>query len=409
MAESKRKARGLDDIEPAPASPAPAKRAKKKTAKKAAKKSAPKPPGKKKEPLRVPNAADYLKGLRSFKDVNEEDVAFLDDDALEVSTGVSEWLPTGSIAIDRLLGGGWPVGRIIEIAAWENVGKSTMVLQAIAMLQALGHVCMLIETETALEKKYAVSLGVDPSSLIIHKAETIEEAFVGMDRGLALQEAHIANLTKKNLMPPALVIFWDSLAGTPTEAERDGAADDDHVAVAAKRVKLNMRRLAQRIGGARACLIFTNQFYESIGQKGLKTYGGSGVRYYASVRLWLSRIQSLKVGNNVVGHVIQAKLKKTRVNIPKPPAELGLIYGAGIHNAWTLYEWGKKHGTGEKHPKWIEQGGGWNYLMFPDGTYEAFQRTFLGFAELLEKHPAVYAQMVEAYGTEQVLGGNEDE
>lgn len=415
-----RKGRGLDDLEPAPAA------SPKKTEKSKPGEKAPTPPKKEKavdvKPL---DAGGYLAIARGMKDVDEDDYAVASD-PLAFLGDVTEWIPTGSIAIDRLLGGGYPLGRVIEVAAWEQVGKSTLLDQSIAMAQSLDDVCLLIDSEQTRDRRYSSRLGVDLDKLIVCKAETVEEAFVGMDRMLAIQEAQIARLAtaaeelrrrRKNeeadaLRAPRLFMVWDSLAGTPTEAERSGAADDSHVAEAAKIVRLNMRRLAGRIANARAVLVFANQFYENIGPfGGLKSYGGSGVRYATSVRLWLTRKNALKVGEATVGHIVEAKLKKTKVSIPKPPAELGLLYGAGIHNAWTLWEWGKKNGApGIAGHTWVKQAGSWSYLMYPDGkTYDSFQGTFLPFAELLAKHPAVYEAMASGYMAEQVVaGGGED-
>lgn len=389
-----RKGRSLEDLE-APASlQKPAKKTAKKSAKKASTKTA------KKEPrVVVPSAEDYLKELRAMKGVDEEDFAFMGD-PIAWTSNVNEWIPTGCLAIDRLIGGGWPVGRIVEVAAWENVGKSTLLDQSIGMAQGLGHITALMDTEQGRDEKYSRALGVDPGKLILGKAETIEEAFEGFDRILAIQEAHIQKLAKVGKKPPAMLLVWDSLAGTPTKAERDGAADDKHVAEAAKRVKLNLRRLTQRIAHARVCLVFTNQFYQDIGPfASIKTFGGGAVRYYTSLRLWLTKKESLKVGNDVVGHIIQAKIKKTRVSAPRPPEDIGLIYGAGIHNAYTLFEWGKNRGVGDAH-KWVQQAGGWSYLMRPDGTHAAFQRSFIGFAEQLRQEPAIYQQMAAQYMAE---------
>ena len=412
-----RKARGLDDLEPAPASEAPAKKKPaKKAGKKIAKKLAKKAPAPKSKPerVKVPDAADILRDLRAMKGVEEDDFAMFTD-PLAWTSSVTEWLPTGSIAIDRLIGGGWPVGRIVEVAAWESVGKSTLLDQSIAMAQSLGSTCVLIDSEQARDEAYTRALGVDLDQLIVHKAEVIEDGFVGLDRVLAIQEAYIAKLAPKGLKPPPMLIVWDSLGGTPTRAERDGAADETHVSTAARNIKMNMRRLAQRIANARAVLVFSNQFYEQIGGfGGLKSYGGSGVRYFTSVRLWLTKQNGLKIGDAYVGHIIQAKLKKTRVNKPRPPAQLGLIYGAGIHNAWTLWEWGKKNGVAPPEAKpghtWVSQAGGWSYLIQPDGTYDAFQRTFLGFADALGARPDTYARMVKDYMAEEVsgFGGDDD-
>jgi len=385
------------------------------------KKEAPNP-HQKAPPVAPLDAAGFRDALRKLKNVDEDDF-YVHEDALSFASDVTEWIRSGSIAIDRLLGGGYPMGRIVEVAAWESVGKSTLLDQGIASAQAQGDTCVLIDSEPGRDSSYTTRLGVDPAKLIISRVETIEAAFHAIDQCLSIQEAQIAMLAKAAaelrkrkreeeaaaLRQPRLFIVWDSLGGTPTNAEAEGAADDSHVAEAAKLVKLNMRRIANRIANNRACLVFANQFYENIGPgfgPGLKSYGGSGVRYFASVRLWLSRIASLKAGEAVVGHVVEAKLKKTKVSLPKPPAQLGLIYGAGIHNAWTLWEWGKTHGIAPGHT-WTAQRGSWGYLMFPDRTYESWQGTFLPFAEVLEKHPAVYAQMVDAYMAEQAVGGDE--
>lgn len=376
---------------------------KKKKAARSVVEAAPKPPTRKKAKksprIVIPSATDYLDALQKLKGVEKDDFAFMAQPTAWTST-VDEWLPTGCLALDRLIGGGYPVGRYTEVAAWEGIGKSTLLDQSIAQSQRDGAITALIDSEQARDESYTASLGVDLSKLIISKAETIEEAFLAIDRLVSIQEAHVAKLAPKKKRPPPMLIAWDSLAGTPTKNERDGAADDSHVADAARRVKLNFKRLQQRIAKARVALVFTNQFYQGIGAfASLNTYGGSGVRYGTSLRIWLSRKGSLRSGNEVVGHILEAKLKKTRIAKPRPPAEMGLIYGAGVHNAYTLFEWGKRHGTSESH-RWIQQKGAWSYCMFPDGEYQAFQGTFMGFAEFLNEHPDIYAQMAEQYKNE---------
>lgn len=345
-----------------------------------------------------PKAADYLTDLRAMKGVDKEDYAFFDD-PLAWTANVDEWLPTGSLAIDQLTGGGWPVGRIVEVAAWEGVGKSTLVDQSIAMAQRQGAVAVLIDTERSRDRSYMQALGVDTSKLIVHDVETVEDSFAGIDRVLALQESYI----EKGEDAPPMLIVWDSLAATPTSAEREGASDDSHVAEAAKWVKQNLRRLCTRVSKARASLVITNQFYQTIGPfSTLRTYGGGGPRYYTSIRLFLTRKGQLKAGDRVVGHVIEAALKKTRVGPPRQPTSLGLIYGAGIHNAFTLYEWGQQHGAAPDH-RWIKRAGAWTYLVLPDGSQEPFQGTFIGLAELLSQRPDVYQQMAESYLNEGII------
>lgn len=387
-AKKPKKARSLEGT-PAPASP-PKKKAPRKKKRGASTSKA-----------KVPTAADYLRDLRAMKDVTKEDFAMMGDPLAHVSP-VKEWLSTGCVALDRLTGGGWPLGRICELAAWESVGKSTLLDQSIAAAQRAGAVCVLIDSEQARDEAYTAALGVDLDKLIIHKAETIEQAYIGIDRVLALQEAHIDRLKRsKGKEVPPMLIAWDSLAGTPTKAELEGAADDSHVAVAAKLNKLNMRRMVQRIAHSRATLIFANQFYQDIGPfASLKTYGGSAIRFFTSLRVWLTRTGTLKISNRQVGHVIQAKLKKTRISRPRPPAELGLLWGAGIHNAYTLFEWGKTAGVDDTH-RWIKPGqSGWTYLMMPDGTHQVFPHRWIGFAEVLAENPALYETLLAQYQAE---------
>lgn len=348
------------------------------------------------------NAKDYLEQLRGLKGVDDDSFAVASDPIAALAP-VSEFLPTGVFALDRLIGGGWPVGRIVEVAAWEQVGKTTLLTQAIANHQRNGAVCVLIDSESAQDPGYMRALGVDTDALIVAAAAegrvmTVEDVFVQIDRILAVQEAQVS----KGVAVPPMVIIWDSLGGTPSKAELEGDAGDKHVASAAKIIKLNFRRLTQRLPGARGTLVFANQFYENIATGGYgggkKSYGGSGVRYHTSLRIWLSRIKALRLGDAPAGHVVQAELKKTRIVKPAPPAQMGLLYGYGIHNAWTLYQWGQRHGTDPTtHPHWIRTAGAWSYLHLPDGTHQTFQRSYVGLAELLAENPEIYRQVAESY------------
>lgn len=668
---------------------------------------------KKSRKARALTAADYLDDLRALKKPKDEDeFAFFSEDIFQHT--VDEWIPTGSLAIDKLIGGGWPVGRVAEMASWEGVAKSSLIDMSIAQCQQMGGVACLIDTEAARDEKYTRALGVDVDKLIVYNAETIEESFAGIDKMLAVQEKRAAETKGK---PPLLMICWDSLVGdsrvmtpqgevelssvrpgdwaycvadnltvrqvraaqrtgrnkpivrlrfrwwkdrshegeirltpehkvmlcdrtykraadlvmgdrilstsriltneksgekrwrlssialpkkwayehrlfaealfgpvpvghvvhhrngdetdnsednlevlawaahasghwktasasrktatseqararlkawwagktpeqrseigasasrlmwkkksgdpawhrslserssrwhaqrraarttelrslvlieglslpkaadrmgiglhhlktwmrqwdisleenhlvldvqpsgradtydlvmdedapnfvangivvhnsvggTPTTAERDGAADEAHVMEAARAIKMNLRRIALRLSKLRTTLVLTNHFYQTIGTfASLKTYGGSGIRYFCSVRVWLTKKEQIKVGQRPVGHVVEAKLKKTRVGLPAPPVELGLIWGGGIDNSYTLFEWGLANGVSPEH-RWVAQRGAWYYLMLPDGTHEVFQNGFLGLGEIFRNRMDVYGQMVEGY------------
>lgn len=351
------------------------------------------------KPARKPKpgltAKDYLDELRALKKPKEdEEFAFFSDDLF--THPVTEWIPSGSLAIDKLTGGGWPVGRISECAAWESVGKSTLLDQSIAQCQRIGGVACLIDTEAARDERYSRLLGVDLDKLIVHSAETIEAAFTGIDKMLAVQEK-LVDEAKGKAQPPILFIVWDSVGGTPTVAERDGAADEAHVMEAARSIKMNFRRLALRLSSLRAALVCTNHFYQTIGPfASLKTYGGSGIRYFTSLRVWLTKKDTLRMGTEQVGHAIEAKLKKTRIGPPTAPVEVGLLWNAGIDNAYSLFEWGKTHGVSPEH-RWVALHGSWYYLMLPDGTHETFQRGFVGLGELFQRRMDVYELMATAY------------
>ncbi len=349
---------------------------------------------KKEPPVKVdPNS--YLKDLLALRKKDEPpDFAMLVD-ALHGS--VSRRIPTGSLALDRMMGGGWPEGRIIEVAGWEGIGKSTLLDQAAAQCQRMGGIPALIDSEAARDIAYTTKLGVDVSQCILVDIDDIEEGFDQLDKILVVQSMKREALAKKGKEPPTVLVLWDSLGGTPARAELKGASDDAHVSPAARVISLNFRRIVSSLARNRVTLVFANHFYQQIGGfGGLRTYGGKGVRYYPSIRLWLSRTGPLTIGDNVVGHIIKAQLRKTKVGPPRPDELLGLVHTGGIDNSYTLFEWGLK---GESSPgeKWIHTAGSHRYLRPPGAEPIHFQRSHMGLAEILTEHPDIYAQMAAAY------------
>lgn len=351
-----------------------------------------------KKPAEV-TPARFVADLQQIRGVTERDFALMSS-PLAWLAPVTAHLSTGMLGLDRLLGGGWPQGRLIEVAAWESVGKSTILDQSIAQAQRQGAVCALIDSEHARDPEYTERLGVDLKKLIVVRADTIEQGWLAVDQLMALQEAYQKKAGKTGKAPP-LFVCWDSIAGCPTQAELMGDVSDQHVASAAKRNKLALRRLTQRAAAANATFLFTNQFYQPIGQmtQALKTYGGTGFRYFTSVRLYLTRLRALRIKDQDVGHVVRVKLQKTRIGKPKAPTELGLLYGAGVHNAYTLFEWGKTAGHSASH-RWVVQRGAWAYLHPVDAEPLPFQGAYLGFADVLDAHPEVYRQMAAQYLSE---------
>ncbi len=270
---------------------------------------------------------------------------------------------------------------------------------------------MLIDTERSRDKRYSAKLGVDPSKLIASRVETVEQVWETMERAIDVQEAIAIATRKQGKEPPPMLIVWDSLGGTPTDAELKADTDDKLIADAAKRNRFNLRRMNARIDHLRVAIVICNHFYQGIGPfASLSTYGGAGVRYFTSLRLWLTRKTAVKIGDRVVGHVVQAKLKKTRVRSPSAPVESALIYGAGFDNSFTLYEWGKKAGaTGADDHRWIVESGKWTYVMLPEGGYEACEQRFVGLADLFRSKPDLYARLATQYLAEDVGAGEDDE
>ena len=343
-------------------------------------------PAKKKAPKKKPamSAQDFLEGIEADED---DEFSFYSDQMLAGDGDVAR-MGTGILAVDRLTGGGWPIGRMTELAAWEGIGKSTLIDQSIAETQRNGGRAALIDTENARDLSYMATLGVDS------RASTIEGCFKAIDRLLDRREQELAT---HDLKP--MLIVWDSIGGTPTQKELDGGPEDGHMMGAARVLKLNMRRVHWRLERLRVALVCTNHYYKTIGPfASLKTYGGSAILYFATFRVWLSNKGQLKIGTQVVGHQVEVKLKKTRLGPPRTPEIAGLIHGRGFDNSFSLFEWARTHGAAAGHT-YVAQRGAWYTLsMVPDDPEPTtFQRGFAGFGELLQTRSEVYAELVKRY------------
>lgn len=326
---------------------------------------------------------------------------------------VDQWASTGVLGLDKLMGGGWPMGRISEVCAWESVGKSTLLDQTMARAQPAGIVCALVDSEQARETAYTERLGVDVKRVTLAEADDIEDGFVQVDKIISVQERRRAEIARAKTkegragqVAPVLIL-WDSIGGTPARAELEGAPDEAHVAAAARVINLDFRRIIARLAKNRVTIVFSNHFYKQIGGLAgghLTAYGGKAVRYYPSIRLWMSRTGPLKIGSDekgrIVGHTVEAKLRKTKVGRWKPPIELGFVEGAGFDNAYTLYEWGRKHGVGAAYPdhRYIAERGRYKYLSIPGQSEEVpFEDGFLGLGRLLAEKPEHYQVLAAAF------------
>jgi recombination protein RecA len=252
-------------------------------------------------------------------------------------------IPTGSISIDSALGvGGFPRGRVIEVYGPESGGKTTLTLHVIAEAQKLGGQAAFIDAEHALDPVYARKLGVDVDNLLVSQPDKGEQA-------LEIAEA----LIRSNSVD---IIVVDSVAALVPRAELEGDMGDAQMGLQARLMSQALRKLTGIVAKSRTCLIFINQIREKIGVmfgNPETTTGGRALKFYASVRIDIRRIQSIKEGDRVVGSRTRAKVVKNKVAAPFREAEFDIIYGEGVSREGDLIDVGVTAGVLEKSGTWI--------------------------------------------------------
>ena len=253
-----------------------------------------------------------------------------------------EALSTGSLSLDLALGiGGVPKGRIVEIYGPEASGKTTLALHVVASAQKAGGEAAYIDVEHALEPAYARALGVDIDSLLISQPDTGEQA-------LDIRES----LVRSGAVD---VVVVDSVAALIPRTELEGEIGDSVVGVLARLMSQAMRRLAGAISKNNCTVIFINQLRQKIGVmygNPETTPGGLALKYYASVRIDVRRVESLKVGGEVIGNHTRAKVVKNKVAPPFKEAEFDIMYGEGISRVGEIIDLGVKLDI-------IDKGGAW--------------------------------------------------
>lgn len=257
-----------------------------------------------------------------------------------------EAIPTGSIGLDRALGiGGVPKGRIIEIYGPESSGKTTISLQIAAESQKNGGQIAMIDAEHALDPTYARALGIDTDNLIVSQPDNGEMA-------LEIAEA----LVKSGAID---VLIIDSVAALVPRAEIEGEMGESHVGLQARLMSQAMRKLVGIIKKFNSTVIFINQLREKVGvQFGNPetTTGGRALKFYASVRLDVRRIDSIKVKDEVVGNRTRVKVMKNKVAPPFKQAEFDIMYGQGIDRVGEVIDIGVEEGVIEKSGSWFSYG-----------------------------------------------------
>ncbi len=241
-----------------------------------------------------------------------------------------ESIPTGSLSLDIALGvGGIPRGRVIEIYGPESSGKTTVCLHVIAEAQKRGGICGFVDVEHALDPAYAARIGVDVNNLYISQPDTGEQA-------LEIAEA----LVRSGAMD---VVVVDSVAALVPRAEIEGEMGDSHMGLQARLMSQALRKLTGVIKTSNTCMIFTNQLRQKIGVmfgNPETTTGGMALKFYASVRLDIRKIESIKQGTEVVGNRTRVTVKKNKVAPPFKTAEFDIMYNEGISTAGDLIDLG---------------------------------------------------------------------
>lgn len=254
--------------------------------------------------------------------------------------------PTGCASIDRALGvGGLPAGRVVEIYGPESSGKTTLMLQVIAGAQQSGGICAFVDAEHALDLEYARRLGVDPGTLLISQPDHGEQALEITD---ALVRSGAVDL-----------VVIDSVAALVPRAEIEGEMGDNHVGLHARLMSQALRKLTSTAGRTGTTVVFINQLRHKIGVSFGSpevTTGGNALKFYATIRLDIRRIGTIKQGDASVGNRTRIRVVKNKVAPPFRQAEFDIVYGEGINHVGDLLDLGVEAGLVTKAGAWYSLG-----------------------------------------------------
>jgi len=265
-----------------------------------------------------------------------------DSNALDI-----ESISTGSLGLDIALGiGGLPCGRVVEIYGPESSGKTTLTLQVIAEAQKAGKTCAFVDAEHALDPIYAAALGVNVEDLLVSQPDTGEQAL------------EITDMLVRSGAVDVLIV--DSVAALVPKAEIEGDMGDSHMGLQARLMSQALRKLTGNIKRSNTLCIFINQIRMKIGVmfgNPETTTGGNALKFYASVRLDIRRIGSVKEGDEVIGNETRVKVVKNKVAPPFKQTEFIIMYGKGISKEGELIDLGVKHGVVDKAGAWYAYNG----------------------------------------------------
>ncbi|MCM3331463.1 recombinase RecA [Kocuria palustris] len=319
-----------------------------------------------------------------------------------------EVIPTGSIALDVALGtGGFPRGRVVEIYGPESSGKTTVALHAVASVQRAGGIAAFIDAEHALDPVYAQKLGVDIDNLLVSQPDTGEQALEIMDMLVGSGSIDI--------------VVVDSVAALVPKAEIEGEMGDSHVGLQARLMSQALRKITGRLSSSNTTAIFINQLREKIGVmfgSPETTTGGKALKFYASVRVDVRRIETLKDGANPVGNRTRAKIVKNKMAPPFKQAEFDILYGQGISTEGGLIDLGVEQGIVKKSGAWYTYEGDQlgqgkeNSRRFlkdnPELAEEIEQRLLVKLGIVEDPNEEVDQEAIATAGIDAPLGGDSE-